>query len=52
MCVFDFRQAQVGIEDEGLVDRLLRAKNDPPKPLATNVGAAVDRPSDPQEAIV
>ena len=34
------RYEGVGIEDEGLVDRLLRAKNDPPKPLATNVGAA------------
>lgn len=41
------RYEGVGIEDEGLVDRLLRAKNDPPKPLATNVGASVDRPSDP-----
>ncbi|MBR0827242.1 hypothetical protein JQ596_17085 [Bradyrhizobium manausense] len=37
------RYGGVRIEDEGLVDRLLLAKNDPPKPVSHAPSAAVDR---------
>lgn len=35
------------VEDEGLVDRLLLAKNDPPKPIFAAATPAVDRPHHP-----
>lgn len=35
------------VEDEGLVDRLVLTKKDPPQPASFIVGAEVDRPSDP-----
>jgi integrase len=35
------------VEDEGLVDRLLLAKNDPPKPIIPAASLAVDRSDDP-----
>ncbi|QOZ67286.1 DUF6538 domain-containing protein [Bradyrhizobium arachidis] len=35
------------VEDEGLVDRLLLAMNDPPKPIVAAAVPAVDRPNDP-----
>jgi hypothetical protein len=41
------RYGGVRIEDEGLVERLLLAKNDPPKPIIPAASPAVDRPSDP-----
>jgi len=43
----DRRYGGARIEDEGLVDRLILARNDPPKPASSTVGAKVDRPSDP-----
>jgi integrase len=43
----DRRYAGVRVEDEGLVDRLILAKNDPPKAASPTVDAVVDRPSDP-----
>jgi len=43
----DRRYGGVRIEDEGLVDRMILAKDDPPKPTSSTVGAAVDRSSDP-----
>lgn len=39
----DRRYGGTRIEDNGLVDRLLLAKNDPPKPPSTITGIAVDR---------
>jgi hypothetical protein len=41
------RYGGVRIEDEGLVERLLLAKNDPPKPIIPAASPAMDRPSDP-----
>jgi integrase len=46
----DRRYGGARIEDEGLVDRLRLAKNDPPKPPSAIAGSAVDRPDDPPTA--
>lgn len=35
------------VEDDGLMDRLLLAKNDPPKPIFPAASPAVDRSDDP-----
>jgi len=43
----DRRYGGARVEDEGAVDRMLLAKNDPPKHLSANVGPVVDRPADP-----
>ncbi|WP_404543012.1 DUF6538 domain-containing protein [Bradyrhizobium sp. USDA 223] len=43
----DRRYGGTRVEDQGLVDRLVLAKNDPPQPVSSTVGAAVDRPADP-----
>ncbi|WP_369725725.1 DUF6538 domain-containing protein [Bradyrhizobium sp. LLZ17] len=43
----DRRYGGTRVEDEGLVDRLILAKNDPPQPAPSIVGALVDRSSDP-----
>lgn len=44
------RYGGVRVEDEGLVDRLLLAKNDPPKPVVPAASPAVDRADDPPRA--
>jgi hypothetical protein len=41
------RYGGMRVEDEGLVDRLLLAKNDPPKPIIPAASLAVDRSDDP-----
>jgi hypothetical protein len=43
----DRRYGGARIEDEGLVDRLFLAKNDPRSPSSAIADAAVDRPNDP-----
>jgi len=46
----DRRYGGMRVEDKGRVDRLVLAKNDPPQPASSIVGAVVDRPSDPPAA--
>ncbi|OSI20530.1 DUF6538 domain-containing protein [Bradyrhizobium canariense] len=41
------RYGGMRVEDQGLVDRLMLAKNDPPQPSSSTAGAVVDRQSDP-----
>lgn len=43
----DRRYGGARVEDEGLVDRLLLAKNDPPKPNIPTASIAVDRSDNP-----
>ncbi|MET4453427.1 hypothetical protein ABIB10_003496 [Bradyrhizobium sp. RT3b] len=45
----DRRYGGVRIEDDGLVDRMMLAKSDPPKPPPSMVNRPVDRPTDPPE---
>jgi hypothetical protein len=43
----DRRYGGARIEDNGLVDRIVLAKSDPPKPISSRVGPVEDRPADP-----
>lgn len=45
----DRRYGGVRIEDDGLVDRMMLAKSDPPKPPPSMVNRPVARPTDPPE---
>ncbi|WP_312016234.1 DUF6538 domain-containing protein [Bradyrhizobium vignae] len=43
----DRRYGGARIEDDGLVDRMMLAESDPPKPASSIVNRSVDRPADP-----